>query len=328
MTTTNHCHPRSVLPDIQACACMPSANHTSAGAPTRHSFSKRCATTRRSATHVGSSPVRQTLAAAILLATTVQSLPAQAAEDTPSKRPDSTEQRMWSLGFQLHGVTDLADAITQVPTKENYELENGIQYGWGLGLTVPLVIQLWQGLGMRFSMSTMFSGEPLFDPILTHIRFLNTEQAQPPYTWNEPVQYRSPDAWLVANAVTADLHYQFPVLLDTFMPYLGAGPGLFVNFVFPNIPGDDAELIYNSYNDLNNDFNIDPYSLNLEIGFDGYLGINFKVQNSMYLNLEASYQGAWMPEAPLYKATDGSDARRAAYYYSAIKIGSGLMFTF
>lgn len=268
-----------------------------------------------------------------LLATGVlllgQSSAVWAAEDgTELKRLPSTEQRMWNLGFQFHAVTDGGKGILDEPSKETYDLSDSTQYGWGLGVTVPLTIQLWQGLGVRFALGTVFSGEPLFDSVQTEIRFLTANQALPPYSWSEPVVYTSPESWMVANTLVADLHYQFPLLLGTFMPYLGAGPGLFLNFVFPNIPGEDAELIYNSYNDLNNSFNIDPFSLNLEIGFDGYLGINFKVQDAMHLNLEVAYQGAWMPEAPLYKATDGSDARRAAYYYGALKIGSGLIFTF
>lgn len=263
--------------------------------------------------------------------------PAMAADTVPRKAP-TNEQLMWTMGFQIHGITETRKSSSSDPniqqpttsteiTSEIYDQTEGATFGWGTGLTIPLTVNFYQGLGLRFAVTAMFSGEPLFDSGLANIAFLTQQDAN---TWTAPENFRSRTAWIAGGNLAFNVNYTFPLLMGTFKPYLGAGPGLFLNYVFTDLERDpvDYTLLDNQYNDPTDGNNIDPYSVNMRPGFDGYFGVNFLVQKSMHLNFEAAYDVAYMPEAPLLKATDGSNARRAAYTYSVLKFSSGLLFNF
>lgn len=254
----------------------------------------------------------------------------RADEAVPRKAP-TMENLMWTLGIQFHGVTD---GRTTGESGESSVTEYGdsksLAFGWGTGFTVPLVINFVNGLGMRFAFSSVFSGEPLFDNALAQISFLTPTVENEQTTWTAPRLYRAREAWLMGGNLVANVHFTFPLLMGAFKPYLGAGPGVFVNYVFTDLERDvnDFALLDNQYNDPYDSGNIDPYSVSMSPGFDGYVGVNFKVQNHMHLNFEVAYDVASMPESALLKATDGSDAKRSAYYYSVVKLSSGLLFNF
>jgi hypothetical protein len=167
---------------------------------------------------------------------------------------------------------------------------------------------------------------------VAQISFLTQEvveqQGSTVLVWGGPRQYRTRQAYIAGGSLAFDVQYMFPLLQGTFKPYLGAGPGLYLNYVFTNILEEDYALLKNSYNNPYNPNNIDPYSVNFVPGFNGYLGVNFKMSGSMHLNFELTYDLARMGEAPLLKATDEADARRAAYTYSVVKVSSGLLFNF
>lgn len=262
----------------------------------------------------------------------------EAAESAPRKAP-TNEQLMWTLGFQIHGITQAGgygttSGSSAEPATTSSEIDadvyndtQGVSFGWGTGFTVPLTVNFFQGLGMRFALTAMFSGEPLFDSGLANIAFLTKVDDS---TWTSPVNYRARDAWVTGGNLAFNVNYTFPLLMGTFKPYLGIGPGLFLNYVFTDLERDpvDYTLLDNQYNDPTDGNNIDPYSVNFQPGVDGYFGVNFMVQNHMHLNFEVAYDLANMPETALVKATDGSNARRAAYTYSVLKFSSGLLFNF
>jgi hypothetical protein len=245
---------------------------------------------------------------------------------------EEAEAPMWWLGFQLHATTDGANPGLDPNTESAYDSTHSMHFGWGGGFTVPLGVNLFHGLGMRLALSANYSGDPPFDKADAQISFLdkqvNEQGGSAEAAWGAPRQYATREAFFAGGSLLFDVQYMFPLLLGTFKPYLGAGPGLYVNYVFTDITAEDYELLDNPYNDPDDDNNIDPYSVNFAPGFNGYFGVNFKVAGSMHLNFEVQYDLARMPEAPLLKATDEADARRSAYTYSVIKLSSGLLFNF
>lgn len=237
---------------------------------------------------------------------------------------------MWSLGLQLHGVGERAPAPLSGDAKADYQNDYGNTFGWGVGLTVPLTVSFYEGLGMRFALSTSFSGDPLFDQASAQISFLTKSDNNGTTYWIEPRIFETREAYFLSTSLSTGIHYSLPLLLSTFEPYVGGGPALYFNVVYTDLEAtlEDYSILENEYNDPYDDFNIDPYSMNVRLGADAYLGVNFKVQNALHLNFEVAYNYAYMPEAPLLKASDGSEARRAAYTYSVIKLSSGLIFNF
>lgn len=270
------------------------------------------------------------LLGSLFLGSLTHSVHAQSVPAAP--KPISLESRMWTLGLQLHGVGERAPAtLTADETDaEDYNNDYGATFGWGAGLTVPLTVSFYEGLGMRFALSASYSGDPLFDQATAQISFLTKTENNGNVTWIEPREYRSREAYFLSTSLSSGIHYSLPLLLSTFKPYIGGGPALYFNVVFTDLEAtlEEYAVLENEYNDPYDDFNIDPYSMNVRLGANAYLGVNFKVQNALHLNFEVAYNYAYMPEAPLLKATDGSEARRAAYTYSVIKLSSGLIFNF
>jgi len=235
---------------------------------------------------------------------------------------DSTDARMWWFGFQLHGITDGGSSGLSPDSFEAYDSNEGTSFGWGTGFTLPITVDLFRGLGMRTALSMSYSGDP-FDKAETQIAYVDQETGG-----GYERKYRTLNAFFGNVSLLFDVHYGFPLLFGTVKPYLGAGPGLFLNYVFSDLTQEEFEMLDNEYNDTNDPNNIDPYSVNLATGFNGYLGVNFKVSGTMHLNFEIGYDVAQMSEAPLLKSTDGYDVRRGAYLYSVFRLSSGLLFNF
>ncbi len=231
---------------------------------------------------------------------------------------------IWWLGFQLRAITDGAPPATASNTMDAYKDLDSMHFDWGGGIAFPVGVNLYRGLGMRISLALAYSGDPPFDKAVAQISFLEQQASG---AWSDR-QYRTRPAFFVGGALITDVQYMFPLLFGAIKPYLGLGPGLYLNYVFTDITQDEYALLANEYNDPNDDTNIDPYSVNLEPGFDAYLGLNFLVSGGMHLNFEVQYDVARFREAPLLKATDEADARRAAYTYSTITMSTGLTFNF
>ena len=231
---------------------------------------------------------------------------------------------IWWLGIQLRAVTDGSAPAVANDTLDAYKDIKSMHFDWGGGLAVPVSINLYRGLGMRLALGVNYSGDPPFDKAVAQISFLEQQDS---YNWSDR-QYRTRPAFFVGGYLITDIQFMFPLLAGAVKPYLGLGPGLYLNYVFTDITEDEYALLANEYNDPNDDNNIDPYSVNLEPGFDGYLGMNVLVSAGMHLNFEVQYDVARFDESPLLKATDEADARRAAYTYSVITISTGLVFNF
>ncbi len=245
---------------------------------------------------------------------------AQGAELEKSAMTEA-EAPMWWLGFQLHGITDGRAPDLEPDSQDAYDSNRGTRFGWGGGFTIPLGLNFYHGLGMRTAFSVSYSGEP-FDQALSEISYIDDSSEIPER------RYRTLEAYFAGGSLLIDVQYIFPLLFGTVKPYLGCGPAIILNYVFTDLTEDEFVLLNNEYNDPNDSNNIDPYSVNTAVGFNGYLGLNFKVTGAMHLNFELEYDVAQMNEAPLLKATDGKDARRAAYLYSVFRFSSGLLFNF
>jgi len=246
--------------------------------------------------------------------------PGEAAE--PVRPGVEAEAPMWWVGFQLHGITDGSAPEYTRDTLTAYRTPRGTHFGWGAGLSIPVSVNLYRGLGFRTALSLSYSGDP-FDRVESQITFLERSEEG-----GYERAYLTRGGYFGSAAIQFDVLYTFPLLFGTFKPYLGVGPGLYLNYVFTNLTEAEFYLLDNQYNDPQDPDNIDPYSVNLEPGFNGFVGVNFKVTGAMHLNFELEYNRAQMDEAPLLKATDGSDARRAAYVYSVVKLSSGILFNF
>ncbi len=231
---------------------------------------------------------------------------------------------LWWLGVQLRAVTDGSAPTAPNDSLDAYKDLDSMHFDWGGGLAVPVSLNLYRGLGMRLSLGVTYSGDPPFDKAVAQISFLEQQDSG---AWSDR-QYRTRPAFFVGGYLITDVQFMFPLLVGAIKPYLGLGPGLYLNYVFTDITADEYFLLANEYNDPNDDNNIDPYSVNLEPGFDAYLGLNVLVSGGMHLNFEVQYDVARFPESPLLKATDEADARRAAYTYSVVTMSTGLVFNF
>ncbi len=247
-----------------------------------------------------------------------------AMEGGSGARLSGADAPLWWFGFQLRAVTDGAAPALASDTMDAYKDLDSMHFDWGGGLAFPLALNLYRGLGMRVLLALTYSGDPPFDKAVAQISFLEQQESG---AWSDR-QYRTRPAFFVAGALATDVQYMFPLLFGAVKPYLGVGPGLYLNYVFTDITEDEYVLLANEYNDPNDDNNIDPYSVGLEPGFNSYLGLNFLVSGGMHLNFEVQYDLARFDEAPLLKATDEADARRAAYTYSVVTISTGLIFNF
>lgn len=240
-------------------------------------------------------------------------------EEAGVSRADD-DGRIWWLGFQLQGALDGIGS----------EDPQSTDYGFGMGIAIPVTMELYRGLGLRMGFAGTYSGSPPLDPV--DVEFMYT---LPSSATGQPTEeiVKTVDGYFVNAQLGVGLNYTHPFLNGTLHPYGGLGPAFLLTYVFPDLePEDDVllDLEESGSSDGTSLQEIDPYSVNVTAGFNTYGGINLQLANSVHLNFEISYTQSVIPETRLEKANEDQDynARRSAFIYRALTFSTGLVWHF
>lgn len=225
--------------------------------------------------------------------------------------------RIYWLGFQAYLAKDGLQSLDPL---------TDTTYGVGVGLAIPVMMDLYHGLGLRVLVAGSYSADPPFDDVVTHIQY--TTPADPATATPEEVVTKQLGGYFASGTLGVGLNYSRPIMEGTLVPYVGAGPAFMLVAVFPDLTVNESMLLVNEYNDITDPDNVDPYSVSTVVGFHGYLGAEIRMTRALHLNVEVAYNQASIPETHLDKSTDGYDARRLAFAYGALNFGTGLSWHF
>lgn len=226
------------------------------------------------------------------------------------------EGKIWWVGWQVFLARD------QLPGAQD------VKYDWGMGFAVPVLMDLYHGLGSRVKLSTTYSGNPPMNDADILIMYTIPAESQGE---NDVEVTKTLGGFMGDLQLDVGLSYTHPLLEGTVNPYVGFGPAFMLIMVFPDLPEEDDILL---------DFppgveppdsgieSIDPYSVNMVAGFNGFFGVNFRLARTLNLGVEVSYSQAGVPETRLEKAKEGYNARRAEFTYGALNVSTGLIWHF
>jgi len=221
--------------------------------------------------------------------------------------------RMWWVGWQAS------------LTRDQMTGEQPINYDWGLAFSVPMMMDLYKGLGTRMKLSVTYSGEPPLDEAVVPFSYVipAEESGQQPQTIDKVLP-----GFFGALQLNTGVSYTHGLLEGTVNPYVGFGPSLMLVMCFPDLEEVDAVLLENPDEDDSGISSIDPYTVNVALGVDAYFGVNFALGRTLYLNVEAEYTQAKINETGLEKAKAGYYTSRPEFTYGVMALSTGLTWHF
>lgn len=224
--------------------------------------------------------------------------------------------RIWWAGWQLFLARDQMTG------------EQPVGYDWGMGLNIPVNMELYRGLGMRLQLGLTYSGSPPMNEAQIEINYAVPPEEEGMGATELP---KTVDGFFGAIQLAPSLTYTKPLLEGSVNPYGGFGPALILAYCFPDIEAEDSVLLDYPPGVEPPDSgveSIDPFSVNLAPGVNAFFGVNFMLARSLHLNVEANYVQANMVETRLEKAKEGYNATRTAFVYSALTLSTGLIWHF
>lgn len=231
--------------------------------------------------------------------------------------------RIWWLGWQASLGREFIswDEIDQ----SGNAVAQPVGYEWGLGFAIPMMLDLYNGLGMRFKLAATYSGDPPMNDAVVHISY-----TIPAGDDGEPAVFVDKDlpGFFGSLQLNTGISYTHPLLEGAVNPYAGFGPALILVMVFPDLAESDAVLLENPDEDDSGISSIDPYSVNISPGINAFFGVDFALTQTLYLNVEADYTQAKVGETHLEKAKSGYDTSRGAFTYGALTLSTGLAWHF
>jgi hypothetical protein len=211
-----------------------------------------------------------------------------------------------SMGVQLGGVADLADAVSKEHT----------QFGVGPSFGLMYRIKLANYARLRAG-------------VHSHLATGNDRVTWEVEVEGENVRLYDQDHFSMAVGVafTAGFDVMIPKDLPI-TPYFGVDVGGMWMGTYHSFSGDTQVLLDPSQNDLDDPKNVDPYTSQLAWLTEFHLGLEKTFGERVFMNFEVGYQMAYMSEQPLKKAPEVYDARREAYGWNAVRfaLGAGVMF--
>jgi len=237
----------------------------------------------------------------------------------------------------------------------------------GAGLTIPVTIDLFMGLGVRASFITLWnSGDDCVnrngiggDPSCPQGHVGGVD-----YRWREPyllgedgttqifagagrngdalagdqfVQHRRP-THVAQFGFSIGINYELTLphirFFQIFQPFVGGGLALFWVHTYSDLSADEFVLINNAENDTYDPNNLDPWSRQGPVPCpDLYFGFHVNLARHFRLVVEFGAQAVDIPAAPLEKATSippdrDFEAEHLPYTLVQFRMGGGFEFIF
>lgn len=143
-------------------------------------------------------------------------------------------------------------------------------------------------------------------------------------TWTESdAAFQSSDHWSMVTAARLFLGPELAFLPDAgWTPYVGGGVGGGPVWNFHSFGGDTALLLDPAENSLDDDGNIDPFTVSWVPGVEVHGGV--RVGRRVALEVELGYAASYIPAAPLRKSPPELGARRTAYALDLARVAVGV----
>ncbi len=153
---------------------------------------------------------------------------------------------------------------------------------------------------------------------------LNVAGGHDVVTWTESdAAFQSSDHWSMVSAARIFLGPEVDFRPEaSWTPYVGGGVGGGAVWNFHSFGGDTALLLDPTQNALEDDGNIDPYTVSWVPAVEVHGG--FRVGKRVALEVEVGYAASYIPAAPLRKSQPELGARRTAYALDLARVAVGI----